>query len=123
MSCTELSTMIEVADIQIKYNLSRSMAKALHLLMDRQHVKPSELKEELETVLDAKMVIHKLRKKMKVFGISIQSRRDVGYWLDDSVKAALLKAFAGDAPAGHAGEGEGTEEVSEVPRPDDDHTT
>lgn len=115
--------MEELADIQIKYKLSRTMAKALRLLIERQRVLPAELKQELETVLDAKMIIHKLRKKLKVFGISIQSRRDVGYWLDDAAREALLKELAADSPAGLAGESVAHEKHEDHHSDDKDHTS
>lgn len=114
--------MVELEDLQVKLMLSRSMAKIVKLLFDDGRISTNAIENEHKIVLDAKVMMHKIRRRLAPHGITIHSRRDVGYWMDDASKAALLKALDVDAPAGQAGEVEDADRDSEVQSPDTDHT-
>ena len=113
--------MVDIADLQVRFRLSRSMAKIVKLMYDDGRITGDAIENEHKIVTDAKVIVHKIRRRLGEHGIAIHSQRDVGYWMDDSAKAALLKALADEAPAGQAGEVEDTDDP-EVQDSDADHT-
>ena len=117
--------MVELEDLQVKLRLSRSMAKIVKLMLDDGRISTAAIENEHKIVLDAKVMMHKIRRRLEGTGITIHSRRDVGYWMDEASKAALLKALDVEAPAGQAGESEGAhDKADEAQHPDDtDHTS
>ena len=56
------------------------------LLMNVPVVTPEMIRQRLEIAPDAKVAIHRLRAHLKSHDIKIQSRRNVGYWLEDEDK-------------------------------------
>ena len=120
---TDGNHMVEVTDLQVKFRLSRSMARIVKMMLDDGRITGYAIENEHKIVTDAKVLIHKVRRRLEQYGITIHSRRDVGYWMDDASKAALLKALDDEAPAGQAGDGEDTRATLGAPDPDDtDHT-
>jgi len=98
--------MIENADLIMKFRLSPSMAKILMLLLENKRVSARMIENDLKIVTDTKVAIHRIRRRLENTGIEIQSRREVGYWLDDTSKTVLYEALGQQAPAVSAGEGE-----------------
>jgi hypothetical protein len=114
--------MVELADLQITFSMSKSMATVVKLMCDDGRITADAIENKHKIVTDAAVLIHKIRRQLAPFGITVHSRRDVGYWIDDSSKAVLLKAIGHEAPAGHAGEVEDADRDSEVQSPVTDHT-
>lgn len=115
--------MVDVTDMQVKFRLSRSMAKVVKMMFDDGRITASAIENDHRIVTDAKVLIHKIRRRLEAYGITVHSRPNVGYWMDDASKAALLKALDDEAPAGHAGDGEDTENALGAPLPvETDHT-
>ena len=112
--------MVELVDLQVRFRLSKSMAKIVKLMYDDGRITGDAIENEHKIVTDAKVIMHKIRRRLAPFGITIHSRRDVGYWVDDASRDALLLALGNEAPAGHAGEGE--HRSNEAPPDEDDHT-
>jgi hypothetical protein len=98
------------------------MATVVKLMYDNGRITGDAIENEHKIVTDAKVLIHKIRRRLAPYGITIHSRRDVGYWVDDASRDALLLALGigTEAPAGHAGEGEHSNR--EVHSDDTDHT-
>ena len=76
--------MVELEDLQVKLRLSRSMAKIVKLMLDDGRISTAAIENEHKIVLDAKVMMHKIRRRLEGTGITIHSRRDVGYWMDEA---------------------------------------
>ena len=112
--------MVELVDLQVRFRLSKSMATVVKLMYDNGRITGDAIENEHKIVTDAKVLMHKIRRRLAPCGITIHSRRDVGYWVDDASRDALLLALGTEAPAGHAGE---VEHSNREVQPDDtDHT-
>jgi protoheme ferro-lyase len=62
------------------------------------------IQQRLEIATDSKVAIHRLRQHMKPYGVAIQSKRCLGYWLEPETKQLIRDqitpaAASGDAPA------------------------
>lgn len=95
--------MIELADLQVKHRLSASMAKIVLLILENRRVTANMIENDHKIVVDAKVIIHRIRRRLEGSGIVIQSRRDVGYWMDNESKVKLYESLGLEAPAGLAG--------------------
>jgi hypothetical protein len=114
--------MVELADLQITFSMSKSMATVVKLMCDDGRITADAIENKHKIVTDAAVLIHKIRRQLAPFGITIHSRRDVGYWMDDASKAILLKAIGPDPSVGQA-EVSVVHEVPEDQHPDEtDHT-
>ncbi|MGZ3672901.1 MAG: hypothetical protein ACXVCO_01205 [Ktedonobacterales bacterium] len=80
--------------LAITYKLSPTLSDLLGLLISVKVADPAMIQQRLEVVTDAKVAVHRLRKRMKHFGIEIHGRRLVGYWLDDETKERLRQRAA-----------------------------
>lgn len=72
--------------LQIHYDLSPSLAKILLLLVKNKVVTARMIEVEHRLTKDAKVALHRLRRRLEGVDIEIKSRRDVGYWLDDEAR-------------------------------------
>lgn len=98
--------MIEVADLIMKFRLTPAMAKIVLLLLENNRVTAQKIENELKIVTDARVAVHRIRRRFEGTGITVQSRREVGYWLTDESKAEIIAAIGKQAPAAGAGEGD-----------------
>ncbi|MCK1741373.1 hypothetical protein IVA80_10975 [Bradyrhizobium sp. 139] len=71
------------------FRLTPVLNNVLGLLLNVPAVTPEMVRQRLEIAHDAKVAIHRLRKHMLPYGITVQSRRNVGYWLDDEAKMKI----------------------------------
>lgn len=97
--------MVEYFELRRAFDLSPAEGKLMGRLYAEQVVTSRSM--DFCTVKSAKTLVHLLRKKLKPHGISIGSRVNLGYWLEQPDKervAAVLKSFPG--------QGEGAEEAS-----------
>lgn len=114
--------MVELVNLQVTFSMSKSMAKVVKLMLDEGRITSDGIENKHKIVTDAKVLVHRIRRQLAPFGITIHSRRDVGYWMDDASKAILLKAIGPDPSVGQA-EVSVVHEVPEDQHPDDtDHT-
>lgn len=94
--------MDELKALQIRYDLSPSLAKILLLLAKNQIVTPAMIEHDHAITKDAKVAVHRLRRRLNNEPFEIKSRRDVGYWLEDSVRKDF-KDFLGSSLGGGDG--------------------
>jgi len=68
------------------FKLSQSQSQLFGLLMAVPNVTSEMVQQRLAIVSDTKVAMHRLRAHLELWGIIIQSRRTLGYWLDDETK-------------------------------------
>lgn len=68
------------------FRLPTSLRRLLGMLMASEFVTPDMINGDLEIQSDAKVAIHRLRRLLKPWNIEINSRRFVGYWIDEETK-------------------------------------
>jgi hypothetical protein len=71
------------------FHLSSQNSNLLGLLVALDYVTPEVISERLQIASDAKVALHRLRRSLAEFGISIRARRNVGYWLDPATKVRI----------------------------------
>jgi hypothetical protein len=101
--------MIQAVDLQMRYKLTPSMAKALLLLLKNKIVTPNMIEIDQPITTDGKVLMHRIRRRLAGTPINIHSQRSVGYWLDQASREVILKDIEGEQislPLGHGGEGE-----------------
>lgn len=109
--------MVEVIDLQIKYKLTPCMAQTLWLLLTNKVVTPRMLELDALTVLgnktpittDAKVLMHRVRRRLANTTIEIKSQRSAGYWLDNASREMILRDVGDDQmslPLGPEGKGD-----------------
>ena len=104
--------MIEAVDLQMRYKLTPSMAKALLLLLKNKIVTPAMVEIDAPITTDGKVLMHRIRRRLAGTPINIHSQRSVGYWLDQASREAILKDIEGEQislPLDHGGKGENTQ--------------
>jgi hypothetical protein len=74
------------ANLIATFHLPEQLANIFGLLMSLPLVTADMLQQRLELVADAKVSIYRLRLHMAEYGVTIHSRRTVGYWLDNETK-------------------------------------
>lgn len=83
--------------LQMRYDLPSSLARILVLLAENKVVTTHMIEHEHKITKDAKVAIHRLRRRMEgTPGIEIKSRRDVGYWMDAEVRETIRQAMVPD---------------------------
>jgi len=82
--------------LQIRYDLSPSLAKILLLLVQNKVVTARMIEVDHRLTRDAKVALHRLRRRLEGLDIEIKSRRDVGYWLGDDTRQAIHAVIEGD---------------------------
>lgn len=95
--------MINLTRLQIRFDLPPSLAKILVLLTQNEVVTSRMIELDHKLTKDAKVAIHRLRRRLDST-VEIQSKRDVGYWLDPEAKKTVIavqadEAQSGDSPA------------------------
>lgn len=78
-------------EIQCAYRLTPSQAKLLELLLNERFVSVTMIEDEHRIVTDARVTIHKLRRKLGLHGIKIETLRSSGYWLPKEAKKAIAE--------------------------------
>ena len=100
--------MNDLMALQMRYDLSPSLAKILLLLVQNKVVTARMIEVDHRLTKDAKVALHRLRRRLEGLDIEIRSRRDVGYWLDDSVRQSVSETVKSDQlelPLGDGGNG------------------
>jgi hypothetical protein len=83
--------------LAVTFKLSKGLGNLLGVLMAQHSVTAQTIHQQLEIATDAKVAIHRLRHQMKPYGIEINARRGIGYWLDEATKARVREMI--DTPS------------------------
>jgi hypothetical protein len=76
------------------FKLSPAGARILSLMMRLPYVTPEMLENRLALATAAKVAMHRLRKRLKPFGIVVSSKHSVGYWLEPEQKDKVREVTA-----------------------------
>lgn len=80
--------------LQMRFEISRSLAKILVLLAENELVTAQMIETEHRITKDAKVAIHRLRRRMDGTGFEIRSQRGFGYWLEPQQREWLRERMA-----------------------------
>lgn len=97
--------MNDLMRLQISYDLPPSLAKILVMLVDNEVVTARMIELDERLTKDAKVAIHRLRRRLEASAVEIKSRRDVGYWIEDTSRDALRGVMKKDTTLGGGVEG------------------
>ncbi len=86
----------ELMSLQMRYDLPLTLAKILVLLARNQVVTVQMIEQEHRITKDAKVAIHRLRRRLDGAGVEIKSRRDFGYWLEKADRERVFEAAKTD---------------------------
>ena len=86
--------MTDLQTLQTGLDLSAKLARLLLLLTERKIVTLEIIEQETKTCADGRNGIHRLRLRLRGSGLTIQSKREVGYWLDAATRARLRDMIA-----------------------------
>jgi hypothetical protein len=94
----ELETILNTSSktIEASFRLSQALSKLLGLLMAMPCVSSDTITGRLKVATDSKVAIWRLRQELKPWDIEVQSKRGVGWWLDDATKERVKKVIAGE---------------------------
>jgi hypothetical protein len=76
-----------------EYRLTRALSELLLLLVSQQIVTTHTIEHTHRIATDGKVAVHRLRRRLAPYGLKVESQRDVGYWMDDAHKEAVLTAL------------------------------
>jgi hypothetical protein len=83
----------------VTFGLTPILNNLLGLLLTNLHVNDNAVATFMPSVgTGTKILMCRLRKHMRPFGVVIQSKRAIGYWLDQETKDRILAKMAGDKP-------------------------
>ena len=80
-------------DVAFKFALPPMLEKVFRLLLLNKRVTTQMIADHLGADIDVKMTMFRLRKYLKPQGVDVQSKRHIGYWLDQEVKERLIEAM------------------------------
>lgn len=83
--------MTPTADLQIAFGLTQSLARLLRLLLENKMLTARDIVHVHKIATDGKVAIHRLRSYLNNFDLKIQSKRELGYWLEPSEKEKILR--------------------------------
>jgi biotin operon repressor len=86
----------------------------LGLMITRPHVCAEMIQQRLDVSSDAKVAKHRLQKALDPWGIKIQCRRGLGYWLSDADKQKVIAMTAEKPQEGSEGAGAEAGEAPEL---------
>lgn len=79
------------------FKLTPAQTSLLGLLLALPSVNADTITDRLGIVTDVKVAIHRLRNELKTWDIAIQSKRNLGYWLDEGAKGRIKGMLGNDA--------------------------
>lgn len=68
------------------FGLTQQQAKLLALLMEVPVASADIIQRRIKMSTEAKVAIHRLRARMKLYGVTINAKRFYGFWLDPEEK-------------------------------------
>jgi len=81
--------MIDKTKLRLTFGLSVTLGEVLYLLLTEELVTNTDI---FEHATNARVAIYRLRTILKPLGIDIRMRRELGYWLSEEDKAAIIEA-------------------------------
>jgi Rad3-related DNA helicase len=90
------NTVNELMTLQMRYDLPLTLARILHLLVRNTVVTVQMIEGEHSITKDAKVAIHRLRRRLDGHKVEIKSRRDFGYWLEREDRERVAEAMKSD---------------------------
>lgn len=92
----DLETALQIGSqsIHATFMLPPRLADILGVLLSQPVVTSDMIQNKLELATEPKVAVHRLRKAMEKYGIKIQSRNRVGYWIDEAGKAEINRLIA-----------------------------
>jgi hypothetical protein len=72
------------------FRLTALQAKLLIALVDSRRLTMENIEFDLGIATDAKVAIHRLRRRLSPYQVKIESIRDGGYWLTDAEREKVL---------------------------------
>jgi len=85
-------------DLAFAFSLPPTLEKILRLLLAQQRVTTEQLAARLPGGTEVKGALFRLRDRLKPFGVKIQSRRHLGYWIDAADKKKIGIVVKNTAP-------------------------
>ena len=82
--------------LQMRYDLSPTLARLLVLLALNQAVTMKMIRDELGETKAVKVAMHRLRRRLAEIGLVVQSRRSIGYWLEKEDRERVLEDMKPD---------------------------
>jgi hypothetical protein len=76
------------------FKLTQQQAKLLALLMEVPVASADVLSRKVKMSTEAKVAIHRLRKRMDEYGITVSAKRFYGFWLEPDQKAKVRELMA-----------------------------
>lgn len=76
-------------DITSVFRMPPTLSDLLGLLVAMPTINAEIVQEKIGITSDIKVTMHRLRKELQPFKISIKSRRHAGYWIDDADKERI----------------------------------
>lgn len=71
------------------FGLTQQQAKLLALLMEVPVASADIIQRRVKMSTEAKVAIHRLRARMKLYNVEIKAKRFYGFWLDMEEKAKI----------------------------------
>jgi hypothetical protein len=71
------------------FKLTQQQAKILALLMEMPVASADIIQRRVKMSTEAKVAVHRLRNRMKDYGVTINARRFYGFWLEADEKAKI----------------------------------
>jgi biotin operon repressor len=81
-------------NLAVTFRLTPVLNNLLGLLLSLPVVTPEMIRQRLEIAPDAKVAVHRLRKHLEPWGLAIESKRNVGYWLEHDAKTKIRELMA-----------------------------
>ena len=76
--------------LQITFRMTETSANLLRLFLGLELVTPELIDERLPDSTEIKVAVFRLRESLRPYGIRVQSKRKLGYWLEPEDKAKIL---------------------------------
>jgi hypothetical protein len=71
------------------FKLTQQQAKLLALLMEVPVASADVLSRKVKMSTEAKVAVHRLRKRMDEYGVKVSAKRFYGFWLEPDQKAKV----------------------------------
>ena len=82
---------LDATDFAFVFSLPPMLEKIFRLMMAQPRVTSEQLAARLPQGAEVKCAVFRLRKCLKPFGVNVQSKRHIGYWIEQSDKKKLLQ--------------------------------
>lgn len=89
----------ELFEMRRAFRLSEVLAQLLRLLLTENRVTQQMIEHDYRLSTDAKVAIHRLRRRLKPHNIRIETLRGDGYWLEPEMKQQIEHRIRGPIAA------------------------